>query len=84
MVVTNPEHREHAEEIWKLPHGIIPDKPGYHAVEQDRMLKDGKLNFYWVQVNNNLQAGAEHATARPIPATATRPTSSSSPTPIRP
>ena len=22
------------------------------------MLKDGKLNAYWVQVNNNLQAGA--------------------------
>jgi nitrate reductase NapA len=56
MVVTNPEHRKHAEEIWKLPHGLLPDKPGYHAVEQDRMLKDGKLNWYWVQVNNNLQA----------------------------
>ena len=56
MVVTNPEHRKHAEEIWKLPHGLLPDKPGYHAVQQDRMLKDGKLNFYWMQVNNNLQA----------------------------
>ncbi|WP_095089024.1 periplasmic nitrate reductase subunit alpha [Mesorhizobium sophorae] len=56
MVVTNPEHRAHAEEIWKLPHGLLPEKPGYHAVEQDRMLKDGKLNFYWVQVNNNVQA----------------------------
>ncbi|MGE0847034.1 MAG: molybdopterin dinucleotide binding domain-containing protein, partial [Flavobacteriaceae bacterium] len=29
---------------------------GYHAVQQDRMLHDGKLNFYWVQVNNNVQA----------------------------
>ncbi|XNY04455.1 periplasmic nitrate reductase subunit alpha (plasmid) [Sinorhizobium meliloti] len=56
MTVTNPEHRKHAEEIWRIPHGIIPEKPGYHAVEQDRMLKDGKLNFYWVQVNNNVQA----------------------------
>ena len=56
MVVTNPEHRKHAEEIWRVPHGLIPEKPGYHAVEQDRMLKDGKLNFYWIQVNNNLQA----------------------------
>jgi nitrate reductase NapA len=56
MVVTNPEHRKHAEEIWRIPHGIIPEKPGYHAVEQDRMLRDGKLNFYWIQVNNNLQA----------------------------
>jgi nitrate reductase NapA len=58
MVVTNPEHRKHAEEIWKLPAGTIPDKPGYHAVQQNRMLKDGKLNAYWVQVNNNMQAAA--------------------------
>ncbi|WP_223476557.1 periplasmic nitrate reductase subunit alpha [Oricola indica] len=56
MVVTNPEHRAHAEEIWRLPTGLLPEKPGYHAVEQDRMLHDGKLNFYWIQVNNNLQA----------------------------
>jgi nitrate reductase NapA len=56
MVVTNAEHRHHAEEIWKVPHGTIADKPGYHAVQQNRMLRDGKLNAYWVQVNNNLQA----------------------------
>ncbi|MEN4903804.1 periplasmic nitrate reductase subunit alpha [Luteimonas sp. TWI662] len=58
MVVTNPEHRHHAEAIWKIPHGIIKDKVGYHAVEQNRALRDGKLNAYWVQVNNNMQAGA--------------------------
>ncbi|ARN21072.1 periplasmic nitrate reductase subunit alpha [Piscinibacter gummiphilus] len=58
MVVTNPQHREHAEEIWKIPHGTIPDVPGYHAVLQNRMLKDGKLNAYWVMVNNNMQAAA--------------------------
>ncbi|MDH5832117.1 periplasmic nitrate reductase subunit alpha [Luteimonas sp. M1R5S18] len=58
MVVTNPEHRHHAEEIWKIPHGIIKDKIGYHAVEHNRALKDGKLNAYWVQVNNNMQAAA--------------------------
>ena len=56
MVVTNPEHRQHAEEIWQLPEGLLPAEPGYHAVLQDRMLRDGKLNFYWIQVNNNLQA----------------------------
>ncbi|WP_417912590.1 nitrate reductase catalytic subunit NapA [Candidatus Electronema sp. TJ] len=57
MVVTNPEHRHHAEEIWKLPEGTIPDKIGYHIVQQNRMLKDGKLNVYWVMCNNNMQAG---------------------------
>lgn len=61
LTVTNPEHRAHAEEIWRVPHGIIPEKPGYHAVEQDRMLHDGKLNFYWVQVNNNLQAAPNNS-----------------------
>lgn len=61
MVVTNPEHRKHAEEIWRIPHGIIPEKPGYHAVQQDRMLKDGKLNFYWVQCNNNVQAAPNNS-----------------------
>ncbi len=55
MVVTNPEHRRHAEEIWRLPEGLLPAEPGYHAVLQDRKLHDGELNFYWIQVNNNLQ-----------------------------
>jgi nitrate reductase NapA len=58
MVVTNPKHRETAEKIWKLPAGTIADKPGFHAVVQNRMLKDSKLNAYWVMVNNNIQAGA--------------------------
>ncbi|MDM0076208.1 periplasmic nitrate reductase subunit alpha [Variovorax sp. J2P1-59] len=58
MVVTNPKHRAEAERIWKLPEGTIPDIPGFHAVLQNRMLKDGKLNAYWVMVNNNMQAAA--------------------------
>ena len=58
MVVNNKEHRDKAEHIWKLPEGTIDEKPGYHAVQQNRMLKDGKLNAYWIQVNNNLQAAA--------------------------
>jgi nitrate reductase (cytochrome) len=57
-VVTNPEHRKLAEEIWKLPPGVIQGKPGLHAVEQNRALKDGTLNAYWVMVNNNMQAAA--------------------------
>jgi nitrate reductase NapA len=56
LTVTNPEHRAKAEQLWKLPSGTIDPKIGYHAIEQNRMLKDGKLNAYWVQVNNNMQA----------------------------
>ncbi len=58
MVVTNKKHRDLAEQLWKLPSGTIPPKPGYHAVLQNRKLKDGELNFYWVQCNNNMQAAA--------------------------
>jgi nitrate reductase NapA len=58
MVVKNPKHRQFAEEKWQLPEGTIPPKPGYHAVLQNRKLKDGDLNVYWVMCNNNLQAAA--------------------------
>ena len=58
MVVKNPKHRALAEKIWNLPEGTIPPKPGYHAVLQNRMLKDGKLNAYWVMCNNNMQTAA--------------------------
>jgi len=56
LVVKNPKHRKIAEKIWKLPEGTIPPKPGYHAVLQNRMLNDGKLNAYWSMCNNNMQA----------------------------
>ena len=56
MVVKNPKHRAYAEKIWKLPEGTVPDWNGAHAVLQNRQLKDSKINCYWVQVNNNMQA----------------------------
>ncbi|MFK5246828.1 nitrate reductase catalytic subunit NapA [Glaesserella parasuis] len=57
LVVTNPEHVKTAEKLWKLPNGVIQTKVGLHAVAQDRALKDGKLNAYWVMCNNNMQCG---------------------------
>nr|CRH05586.1 periplasmic nitrate reductase, large subunit [Candidatus Magnetococcus massalia] len=56
MVVMKKPHRDITEKKWQLPEGTIPGKPGYHAVLQHRMLKDGKLNAYWVMCNNNMQA----------------------------
>ncbi|RLA05598.1 MAG: periplasmic nitrate reductase subunit alpha [Gammaproteobacteria bacterium] len=58
LVVMKKPHRDFAEKIWQLPEGTIPGKPGYHAVLQNRMLKDGKLNAYWVMCNNNMQTAA--------------------------
>jgi nitrate reductase NapA len=78
MVVTNPEASAKTRADLAAAPGTIPDKPGFHAVLQNRMLKDGKLNAYWVQVNNNMQAAA-NMMQEGYPATATRPTSSSCP-----
>ncbi len=58
LVVKKEAHRKIAEKIWKLPEGTINPKPGYHAVLMNRMLKDGKMNCYWQQCNNNMQAAA--------------------------
>ncbi|MCW9040795.1 MAG: nitrate reductase catalytic subunit NapA, partial [Rhodospirillales bacterium] len=56
LVVMNEKHRAFAAKTWKIPVEVIPPKPGFHAVLQHRMLKDGKLNAYWVQCTNNMQA----------------------------
>ena len=58
MVVAHEKHRDIAEKIWNLPKGTIVGKPGFHAVLQNRKLKDGDINVYWVQCNNNMQAAA--------------------------
>ncbi len=57
MVVKKKAHRDITEKLWQVPEGTIPPKPGYHAVLQSRMLKDGKLNCYWTMCTNNMQAG---------------------------
>ncbi|MEL6186080.1 MAG: molybdopterin-dependent oxidoreductase, partial [Myxococcota bacterium] len=36
MLVTKPEHRARAEEIWKLEPGTLPAKPGYHTMDMFR------------------------------------------------
>lgn len=56
MVVMKEKHRDICETAWGLPKGTIPGKPGFHAVLHHRKLKDGELNAYWVQCNNNMQA----------------------------
>jgi nitrate reductase NapA len=57
LVVFKKPHRDFSEKVWKLPEGTLSGKKGFHAVLQSRMLKDGKLNCYWVTTNNNMQAG---------------------------
>jgi len=58
LVVKKKAHRDFAEKVWKLPEGTIPAKPGYHAVQHNRMLKDSVINAYWSMCNNNVQAAA--------------------------
>lgn len=52
MVVTNPEHRRKAEEVWGLPAGTIPEKPGPHAMDLFRALMRGELKAMWIQATN--------------------------------
>ena len=85
MVVTNPEApRERRADLEAAARARSPTCPGYHAVLQNRMLKDGKLNAYWVMVNNNMQAGAEPDAGRLSGLPQPGRTSSSCPTSIRP
>jgi nitrate reductase NapA len=51
-VVTNAEHRAHAEEIWGLPKGTINPKPGFHAVDMFRAFMRGDVKALWVQTTN--------------------------------
>ena len=52
MVVTNPEHRRKAEQIWGVEQGTIPSKPGYHAMDMFRALSRGDLRAIWIQTTN--------------------------------
>lgn len=54
MVVTNPDHRRLAAEIWGVPEEKIPDKPGYHTVEMFRALDRGDIRTLWIQCTNPL------------------------------
>ncbi|RMH20558.1 MAG: periplasmic nitrate reductase subunit alpha [Acidobacteria bacterium] len=52
MLVTRPEHRAKAEEIWGLEPGTIPAQPGYHAVDMFRALARGDVKTMWIQTTN--------------------------------
>lgn len=52
MVVTNPAHRAKAEEIWSVPRGTIPEKPGYHTVDLFRAFIRGDVKALWIQTSN--------------------------------
>jgi len=54
MVVTNPEHRRRAAEIWKVPVEKIPAQPGHNTVEMFRALDRGEIRTMWIQCTNPL------------------------------
>jgi nitrate reductase NapA len=58
MVVTNPKHRDRAEDIWQLPKNTLNPKVGSHITKIMRDLEDGSVKWAWVQVNNPFQATA--------------------------
>jgi len=58
MVVGNPKHRAHAEELWGLPPATLNPKTGSHITKMMRDLEDGSMKWLWVQVTNPFQATA--------------------------
>jgi nitrate reductase NapA len=56
MVVNNPEHRAKAEEIWSVPEGTIPPRPGYHTMDMFRAFMRGDVKVMWVQTTNPWQS----------------------------
>jgi nitrate reductase NapA len=56
-VVTDPDHRRHTEELWRVPEGRINATPGHHTVKMWESFctptsKGGDISTIWVQVTN--------------------------------
>ena len=51
-VVTNPEDRRFAADIWGVPVENIAPAPTHHTVSMFRALDRGDIRFMWIQVTN--------------------------------
>ena len=51
-LVANPKHREHMEDLWKVPRGRISPKPGYHAVALFDAMNRGAVTCCLVMCTN--------------------------------
>ncbi len=50
--VANEKHRNELEEIWGIPKGTMPSKPGYHTLEMFKAAVTGDLKCLWVMTTN--------------------------------
>ena len=50
--VANEKHRNELEEIWGVPKGTMPSKPGYHTLEMFKAAVTGDLKCLWVMTTN--------------------------------
>ena len=50
--VANEKHRNELEEIWGIPKGSMPSKPGYHTLEMFKAAVTGDLKCLWVMTTN--------------------------------
>ncbi len=51
-LITNQEHRQTMERLWKIPKGRISPKPGLTAIELFRQLEIGKVKIIWIIATN--------------------------------
>ena len=50
--MANEKHRNELEEIWGVPKGTLPSKPGYHTLEMFKAAVTGDLKCLWVMTTN--------------------------------
>lgn len=51
-LITNQEHRQTMEQLWKIPRGRISPNPGLTAIELFRQLEAGKVKVIWIIATN--------------------------------
>ena len=60
LMVANPKHRAHTEEIWKLPLNTLNPKIGADIVAIMRGLESKDINFVWTQSVNIFQSAPDN------------------------
>ena len=51
-MVANPKHRDEMEDLWKVPHGRISPKPGYHTMALFQAITRGDVKCCLVMCTN--------------------------------
>ncbi len=54
--VKNAKLRHEVEDLWGVPRGRIPAKPGYHTIDMFQAINDGKIKAIWINCTSPAQS----------------------------